>query len=204
MLLSYRSWLEKPFLCPFYDKKNKSSNVYTIGCISNFGRMKDQVTLLKALNILVKEHNLIKIRVIFIGTGETFQSCKQFVSDNQLDSYVTFKDEVDHTNLNDFYNTLDLFVLPSYFEALGCVYMEALQVGLPIIGIKEQGIDEIIHDEDKNKFLIHPGDYIKLSELIQYHINNKKKYNYNLNIETYIKNFLLYVATVKKRDNNGL
>jgi glycosyltransferase involved in cell wall biosynthesis len=39
-----------------------------------------------------------------------------------------------------------VFVLPSRFEGLGCVYLEAMACAKPAIGCEGQGIDEIIQD----------------------------------------------------------
>ena len=38
----------------------------------------------------------------------------------------------------------DIFILPSYYEALGCVYLEAMACGVPPIGCHNNGIDEVI------------------------------------------------------------
>lgn len=46
-----------------------------------------------------------------------------------------------------------LFVLPSRYEGLGCVYLEAMASGKPVIACRGQGIDEII-DHGKNGWLI--------------------------------------------------
>ncbi|MGA8868520.1 MAG: glycosyltransferase family 4 protein, partial [Candidatus Sulfotelmatobacter sp.] len=56
-----------------------------------------------------------------------------------------------------------LFVLPSRFEGLGCVYLEAMACGKPAIGCRGQGIDEII-EHGTNGWLI-PVD--GLEELVQ-------------------------------------
>jgi glycosyltransferase involved in cell wall biosynthesis len=46
-----------------------------------------------------------------------------------------------------------LFVLPSRYEGLGCVYLEAMACGKPVIACRGQGIEEIIEHE-KNGWLI--------------------------------------------------
>jgi teichuronic acid biosynthesis glycosyltransferase TuaC len=56
-----------------------------------------------------------------------------------------------------------IFVLPSRFEGLGCVYLEAMASGKPAIGCRGQGIDEIIKD-GVNGVLISVDD---LNELVQ-------------------------------------
>ncbi len=57
-----------------------------------------------------------------------------------------------------------IFALPSSYEGLGCVYLEAMASGKPVLGCREQGIEEII-DHGINGFLISPGD---LDELISF------------------------------------
>ena len=55
------------------------------------------------------------------------------------------------------------FVLPSRYEGLGCVYLEAMASGKPVIACRGQGIDEIIQ-HGSNGWLI-PID--GLEELVQ-------------------------------------
>ncbi len=50
-----------------------------------------------------------------------------------------------------------LFVLPSKYEGLGCVYLEAMSCGKPAVGCREQGIAEIIQ-QGSNGFLIGPDN----------------------------------------------
>jgi glycosyltransferase involved in cell wall biosynthesis len=62
-----------------------------------------------------------------------------------------------------------IFALPSRYEGLGCVYLEAMAAGKPVIGCRGQGIDEIIVD-GINGLLIDPDDAfslaIKISKLL--------------------------------------
>lgn len=45
-----------------------------------------------------------------------------------------FLGDVNYEKLADFYNLCDVFCMPSYFEAYGLVFVEALLFGLPCIG----------------------------------------------------------------------
>jgi glycosyltransferase involved in cell wall biosynthesis len=56
-----------------------------------------------------------------------------------------------------------VFALPSRYEGLGCVYLEAMACGKPVIACRGQGIDEII-DHGNNGWLIPVNG---LEELVQ-------------------------------------
>lgn len=145
---------------------NPKSDTFLIGCVANFWELKDQITLIKAVHRLVKNGET-NLKVIFIGSGYTRQMCEDYIRQNSLDSYFEFRKEVMNDKLPDFYRSLDLFVLPSYWEAFGCVYIEAYSCGVPFIGVKGQGISEIIPKEDADKWLIDKGDDATLAQLIR-------------------------------------
>ncbi len=175
----------------FPTKKRNKRNKFTIGCIGNFWKIKDQITLLKAIDILVNHKKIIDLEVIFVGSGPYLSMCRDFVTERKLQSFVTFEQEIDHSLLNDFYNDLDLFVLPSYYEALGCVYMEALQVGIPIIAVEGQGIEEVLDEEEKEHALIPKGDYGKLAEKIVWHMSSTSQKSHDLSIDKFIQKFMV-------------
>ena len=55
-----------------------------------------------------------------------------------------------------------VFALPSRYEGLGCVYLEAMSVGKPVIGCRGQGIAEIIQ-HGSNGFLVGPDNERELA-----------------------------------------
>jgi teichuronic acid biosynthesis glycosyltransferase TuaC len=59
--------------------------------------------------------------------------------------------------------TCSVFVLPSSSEGLGCVYLEAMACGKPVIACRGQGIEEII-EQGRNGWVIPTGG---LDELVQ-------------------------------------
>lgn len=50
-----------------------------------------------------------------------------------------------------------IFALPSRYEGLGCVYLEAMAAAKPVVGCRGQGIEEVIH-HGSNGLLVGPGD----------------------------------------------
>jgi teichuronic acid biosynthesis glycosyltransferase TuaC len=55
-----------------------------------------------------------------------------------------------------------LFVLPSSYEGLGCVYLEAMSSGKVAIGCRGQGIEEVIR-HGSNGWLVDPGNAEQLA-----------------------------------------
>jgi teichuronic acid biosynthesis glycosyltransferase TuaC len=59
-----------------------------------------------------------------------------------------------------------VFALPSSYEGLGCVYLEAMSSAKPAIGCHGQGIDEIIQ-HGTNGWLISPANEMELSGVLR-------------------------------------
>lgn len=186
----------------FYPPAVASKNArFTIGCIGNFWPIKDQMTLIRAVERIVNSgHNDIFVR--FIGTGVTRSDCEQYVKDHSLVDYVSFENEVMHNQLLSFYQSLDLFVLPSYWEAFGCVYTEAYACGVPFIAVKGQGIAEIIPDDEQEMWLISKGDDEYLAVLIMNYMRSRHSQSLLMpaSIDHLINNYLSFVIMID-RDN---
>ena len=175
----------------FTQKKYDSSAGFTIGCIGNFGDWKDQQTLIKALSLLTAK-GIQAIKVRFIGTGEYLNTCKQLVAKLQLETMVTFETEVDHTQLPDFYRSLDLFVLPSYFEGFGCVFTEAYACGVPFITCEGQGMDDLIPGPERHLWLCKQQNPQDLADKVLYYYQNRPKQHLSgpIDIDVLVQNFV--------------
>jgi len=62
-------------------------------------------------------------------------------------------------NLLPFYQLADFYINSSYNEALGISIIEAMSVGLPILGTKVGGVPEVVQDE-YNGYLLDFNDEV--------------------------------------------
>ena len=178
----------------FYVNPSKTMNEtkFVIGCVANFWELKDQMTLLKAVDVL-KTKGIKNLHLKFVGSGKTLNRCVDYATKNNID--CEFINELKHTDLLTFYNQLNLFVLPSKYEAFGCVYLEALACGVPFIGVKNQGVEDVVKNELKKYQLVEAGSYDDLSKLIYYFYSNELTIRFDkaYTIENTIKKMLNHI-----------
>ena len=172
---------------------NDTNDKYTIGCIANFWPIKDHISLIKAIELLVLD-GVTDIQLRLIGTGEKLEFCKHYVQKQNLSAFVFFEKERPHILINTFYHELDLFVLSSYYEAFGCVLMEAWATDTPILSIKNQGFSELIPENEIDNLLADEKSPKSLKEKILGEYNRRRSYPFDekYNIENTIKEFVNY------------
>lgn len=127
----------------FYPVEKKSRDKVTFISIGNLIALKGHDYTLRAIKALVdKGHTNIYLKVL--GRGPLEQELKNLAKELEIEQYVDFAGYVPYDDVRKKLEESDVFVLPSWYEALGCVYLEAMACGLPAIGCWENGIDEII------------------------------------------------------------
>lgn len=147
-------------------KADGERRAFRIGCVANFIPQKNQLSLIRSVQRLV-EGGMDDLALDLVGSGPTKAECVEYVGRTpSLAKRVRFLGEMDHRRLREFYGSLDLFVLTSRNEALGCVYLEAHASGVPFIGSRGEGIEEFVAAEDVDKWLAWPGDEACLAQRI--------------------------------------
>lgn len=178
-------------------KEIEKNSIFRIGCIANFQELKGHIILIRAFEIL-HHRGYSNVRLSLLGSGETMESCKTYLQEHNLMQYVEWHNEIKHDLLPDYYHSLDLFVLPSFFEGFGCVFTEAAACGVPFMGCVNQGYSEYIPDEDRDKWLIEPGDYKRLAEIIEAYmkLRYKQVLKETYDIDSLIADYLKYLESV--------
>jgi teichuronic acid biosynthesis glycosyltransferase TuaC len=129
--------------------------------VGNLLAGKGHELVLKALRRLKDSHPGLQCRII--GEGADRDRFAGLARDLGIGGQVHFFGRRSRSEVAEAMRDCMVFVLPSRYEGLGCVYLEAMACGKPAIACREQGIDEIIRHGD-NGWLI-PVD--GLEELVQ-------------------------------------
>jgi len=92
-----------------------------------------------------------------IGQGPEKPALLKLTSDLGLIDKITFVSSVRHADMSDELAREEVFVLPSYREAFGIAYLEAMAAGLVTIGVMGQGPSQFIRNGE-NGVLVPPRD----------------------------------------------
>lgn len=112
--------------------KNKlglAENCYTIGHVGRFSKEKNHKFIIDIFSSIVKE--VPCCRLLLVGDGELINEIKGDVSTRKLTEFVIFTGNVD--NVQDYYQVMDCFILPSVHEGIPFVSLEAQAAGLPCV-----------------------------------------------------------------------
>jgi glycosyltransferase involved in cell wall biosynthesis len=99
-----------------------------------------------------------------VGDGPARQEYETLVAKLGLKDRVIFHGRKPKSEVAEFMRQADLFVLPSIWENLPCVLIEAMASGLPVIATLAGGIPEIFCEE--LGALVPPGDIDLLSSVL--------------------------------------
>lgn len=128
------------------------------GTIGRLEPQKGHGILIKALKKIDKD-----FRFLIAGEGKLYHPLKRQIEEDGLAGKV---DLVGPVQTPSFLGTIDFFVLPSLWEGLGIVILEAGLAGLPIIASAVDGIKELIDEE--TGWLVPAGDEEALAEKIDW------------------------------------
>lgn len=177
----------------------KNANEFTIGCVAVFRDLKDQITLLRAANKIKSLIQGLKIKLVGVHhSGTMLADCEKFIEDNDLP--VEIIPCLDHRELPDFYRSLHLFVLPSYFEGFGCVFTESWCCGTPFITCVGQGMDDLIYMEDREKWLCKQHDPDDLAEkILSFYLKRyQQRLSGTVDIVEMVERFMNEIGLIRK------
>lgn len=131
-----------------YRKKlNIDDKQFVIGHIGRFNIQKNHKFIINVFNEYLKINN--KAILLLIGAGELLNEVKKLCKNLSIEKNVIFMNNI--KNIYDYYNVMDLFILPSFFEGLPLVAIEAQANGL--ICLFSDNVTEETKVSDKVEYL---------------------------------------------------
>jgi teichuronic acid biosynthesis glycosyltransferase TuaC len=113
--------------------------------------------VLRAVGIL--KSTFPQIRCTVIGEGLYRAQFEALASELRIEENIRFVGRKSRIEVAAAMRNCTIFALPSRNEGLGCVYLEAMSCGKPIIGCRGQGIEGVI-EHGENGWLI-PADALE-------------------------------------------
>jgi len=130
-------------------------------CVGRLAPQKDHPTLLAALAQLPPDVMLLVVGGDPFGDGEArLQELARRLGLTERARFLGIRHDVP-----DLLGASDLFVLPSLWEGLGLVFLEAMAVELPVVASNVSAIPEVIED-GATGWLVPPADPVRLARTI--------------------------------------
>lgn len=122
----------------------------------------------KAVEVLVTAASRLRTagaQVILVGDGPERARLERQAERLGITDRVHVSGFVEHHRIPDLLATADVLVLPSRFEELGTVLVEALHAGVPTVASRTGGIPEVV-EHGVTGLLVEPGDADALARAI--------------------------------------
>lgn len=122
------------FYPPLKQRKGKTTKLVYCGKLA---AAKGVFSLLQAFQKLDK--NLFELHLVGSGTGQEANQIRQIAKSTKN---VYLHGVVSQKKLGDIFRCCDIFVLPSFYEGLSLVILEAMACGLPVVVSRLPGLQE--------------------------------------------------------------
>ncbi|HHY05009.1 MAG TPA: glycosyltransferase family 4 protein [Thermoanaerobacterales bacterium] len=122
---------------------------------------KGLISLIKAYQKLYKTNKNVEVLLAGSGCGSEENTIRQIIQ--STDGNIKLLGQVPHDMLGDLFRKCHIFVLPSFYEGLSLVTLEALASGLSVVSSELPGLKKWLGKEINNSGII---EYVKLPSLI--------------------------------------
>lgn len=172
-----------------YKYNDASKNILYLGLV---GKRKGIFDIIDSIKILKQKG--IKFKLLVYGPDET-SGFDQIIKDNSLEDYIEYCGWLTENEKDNVFSDVKSNILPSYNEGLPMTILETMSYGIPNISTPVAAIPEVVNN--KNGFIVNPGNIEEISEAITEVVNNSQLKRSKLAAETIKTDFSLKVHTNK-------
>jgi glycosyltransferase involved in cell wall biosynthesis len=141
--------------------------------VGNLTAIKGHRILIDAMAPLINAHPDVSLDVV--GDGELRDDLEVRARESGVQSHVRFHGRLSRQCVAQMMRAADVLVLPSLWENLPCVLLEAMSSGLPVVATRVGGTGEIV--DSSTGLLVEPGSETSLADGIVRIINDRDRYD---------------------------
>lgn len=153
----------KKVFCGYSNLKDKYADKLVFLSVGNLIKTKGHDITLEAMVRLIRK--VPNAHLIIIGDGAQKWELQNLTRKLGISNNVEYLGQLSHEKVMEYMSICDIFILPSWNEAFGVVYAEAMAHAKPVIACKGEGIDGIVKDRH-NGILVEPRSVDSLYEAI--------------------------------------
>ena len=156
----------------FSPAESTGSQALTILSVGNLIPIKGHDVLLRAMSSISPEFAGLRLEII--GEGPEKGRLDHLARELGISERARFLGRQSRREVAEAMRRCTVFALPSSYEGLGCVYLEAMSCAKPAIGCRRQGIAEVIQ-QAANGFLVGPGNDKELALVLGMLLRDERK-----------------------------
>jgi teichuronic acid biosynthesis glycosyltransferase TuaC len=132
--------------------------------VGNLIPIKGHDLLLRSVAAIAPGHPQVQCRII--GDGSERARLQELARELRIEDRIHFLGRRPRAEVAAAMRDCILFALPSWYEGLGCVYLEAMSAEKPAIACRDQGIEEVIR-HGENGWLVRPENLDDLTAALR-------------------------------------
>lgn len=160
------NWLPPGYKVLTEKKTIKNNQEVCFLFVGWLGEAKGLYVLIDALKSLKTKFSF---RCVIVGGGTIESSLRQLIQRSGLGDSVNMTGWKHPEEIMKYYEEAHIFVIPSFSEGFPNVVLEAMSMGLPVVGTDVGAISEAVI-EGQNGFIVHPKDPDALAEAMSEYI----------------------------------
>ncbi len=150
------------------EKWKLNRNETVIGIVSKLWDGKGHEVLIEAFRELKRE--IKNLRLVIVGEGYLLNKLRGLVNEYRLSDSVLFTGF--QMEVSEIIATFDVAVLPSFFEGMGRVLLEAMAMEKPVVASRVGGIPDLV-EHGINGLLVRPGNVQELAGALKKILNDE-------------------------------
>lgn len=159
-----------------YGVTPKDFVLYTLCRLSSHEQYKGYDNVIKALSKLKDKYPNIKYLIAGKADDAELQRVKQLIVENNVEHNVSFAGYIDDNEIIAHYQLGDVYVMPSYGEGFGIVFIEALACGSRVIAGNADGSVDAVANGELGK-LVNPASVEEIANAIEVYYHNTAEWN---------------------------